>query len=205
MLSQSPSMLAELPTSTQLVSSSLLLVLSRIDDDLAERTREERCPHCGGPLHRGDYLRKARGGPDDTPDDCLRRRSLCCGRPGCRRRCLPPSCLFLGRRVYFGCAILLVLVARSGDRRRHSARELRRRFGVSWTTVKRWIAYFREAFPVSRQWQSIRGQVGPQVRSDRLPESLVTEAVLQAACVEQGLIRSLVLLSGCPAGWMHGI
>ncbi len=198
-------MLAELPHCTQLVSVSLLSLLSRIDEDLAERTREDRCPECGGPLHRADYLRKPRGGPDDVPDGCLRRRSLCCGREGCRRRCLPPSCLFLGRRVYFGCVVLLILTARSGDRRRHSARELRRRFGVSWTTVKRWIAYFRETFPGSRQWQAIRGQVSPSVRSDCLPESLVTEVVQAAACVEQGLARSLALLSGCPAGWMHGI
>ncbi len=200
-------MLAELPHSTQLVSSSLLSLLSRIDDDLVERTRKERCPHCGGPLHRSDYTRKPRGAPDDAdvPEDCLRRRSLCCGWEGCRRRCLPPSCLFLGRRVYFGCAVLLILTARSGDRRRHSARELRRRFGVSWTTVKRWIAYFRDEFPGSRIWQGLRGHVGPEVRSDALPESLVTIVVQEAACVEQGLARSLVLLSGCRAEWMHRI
>lgn len=199
-------MLAELPTSAQLVSLSLLSVLSRIDVDLAERTREGRCPRCGGPLHRSDYMRKPRGGPaGELPDDCLRRRSLCCGREGCRCRCLPPSCLFLGRRVYFGCAVLIILTARSGDRRRHSARELRRRFGVPWTTVKRWIAYYREAFPGSRQWQSIRGQVGPEVRSDCLPESLVAVVVQESVCVEQGLIRSLVLLSGGPTAWLHGI
>ena len=107
--------------------------------------------------------------------------------------------------MYFGCAVLLILTARSGDRRRHSARELRRRFGVSWTTVKRWIAYYREVFPGSRSWQAIRGLVSPAVRSDCLPESLVTVEVQESACVEQGLARSLVLLSGCPAGWMHGI
>lgn len=198
-------MLAELPRTSQFVSVPLLSLMSRIDEDLAERTRAACCPHCGGPLHRADYARKPRGGPDDVPDACLRRRSLCCGREGCRRRCLPPSCLFLGRRVYLGCVVLLILTARSGDPRRHSARELRRRFGVSWTTVKRWIAYFRETFPGSRQWQSIRGLVGPEVRSDCLAESLVTEVVRQAECVEQGLLRSLVLLSGCSAGWMPGI
>ena len=198
-------MLAELLQDSQLVSVPLLSLLSRIDEDLAERSRAGRCPHCGGPLHRADYVRKPRGGPDDAPADCLVRRSLCCGREGCRRRHLPPSCLFLGRRVYFGSVVLLILTARSGDRRRHSARALRRRFGVSWTTVKRWITYFREVFPGSRQWQSIRGQVGPDVRSDCLPGSLVTVLVQEAACVERGLIRSLMLLSGCPVEWIHGI
>ena len=42
--------------------------LFTIDQDLAETTRRRGCP-CGGRLHRADYPRKPRGGPDTLPDD----------------------------------------------------------------------------------------------------------------------------------------
>ena len=36
------------------------------------------------------------------------RLSFCCGREGCRRRVLPPSVLFWGRRVYWAAVVLVV-------------------------------------------------------------------------------------------------
>ena len=43
-------------------------------------------------------MRKPHGGPADLSETFSLRHSLCCGREGCRRRTLPPSVLFLGRR-----------------------------------------------------------------------------------------------------------
>ncbi len=55
------------------------------------------CPGCEGPLHRGDYERKPRGALVAAASEAFRvRHSLCCG--WCRRRALPPSVRFLGRR-----------------------------------------------------------------------------------------------------------
>ena len=41
--------------------------LFSIDQDLAETARQKACP-CGGRLHRANYPRKPRGGPDDLPE-----------------------------------------------------------------------------------------------------------------------------------------
>ena len=36
--------------------------LTAVDGAIVERVAEEPCRDCGGPLHRGDYPRKPRGG-----------------------------------------------------------------------------------------------------------------------------------------------
>lgn len=85
-------------------------LLFDVDTRIAQAVQTAGCPHCNGPLHRADYPRKPRGGPlDPDIDQALlsTRISLCCGRPGCRRRSTPPSVRFLGRRVYLGAAFLL--------------------------------------------------------------------------------------------------
>ncbi len=66
--------------------------LRALDAAIVERAAAEKCRDCAGPLHRGDYPRKPRGGlvaPD--ADGFTRRFSLCCGRDGCRHRATPPS------------------------------------------------------------------------------------------------------------------
>ena len=88
-------MLAEL-----LQRVSLFRLLHRIDQDLAEKSRLAGCPYCQGPLHRARYLRKPRGGPENIPEEYFFRLSLSCGREHRRRRVLPPSCMFMGRKVY---------------------------------------------------------------------------------------------------------
>ena len=82
-------------------------LLFEIDQDLAETTRKNGCP-CGGRLHRANYPRKPRGGPDTLPETYQLRLSFCCDRDGCRKRVTPPSVRFLGRKVYLGALILIV-------------------------------------------------------------------------------------------------
>jgi hypothetical protein len=82
--------------------------LMAIDAAILARAGREACRFCGGPLHRGDYARKPRGGVVGAAAEAFARRfSLCCGREGCRRRATPPSVRFLGRRVYV-CAVVVV-------------------------------------------------------------------------------------------------
>jgi hypothetical protein len=87
--------------------ASFWLFLFSIDQDLAETTREKACP-CGGRLHRANYPRKPRGGPDDLPEPYRQRFSFCCERDGCRKRTTPPSVRFLGRKVYLGAVVILI-------------------------------------------------------------------------------------------------
>ena len=87
--------------------------LMAIDEAIVERAAQEPCRDCGGPLYRGDYPRKPRGGLLAGAAEAFGRRfSLCCGRDGCRHRATPPSVRFLGRRVYVGAVVIV------GERRR---------------------------------------------------------------------------------------
>lgn len=95
-------------------NASLFELLLKIDDELAEETRESGCPHCGSGLHRAGYERKPRGGPAGLGERFNRRSSFCCGQDGCRRRATPPSVRFLGRRVYLGAVVVLLSALHHG-------------------------------------------------------------------------------------------
>jgi hypothetical protein len=151
--------------------------------------------HCGGPLHQANYMRKPRGGPDGIPEECLLRLSLCCGNEGCRSRSLPPSTRFMGRRVYWGCVILVVMTLRQNRPGGVSANKFKKLFGVTRLTIKRWIAYFRDVFPFSAQWQRLRGRVSSSVRDSELPGALLRFFLINSESAERGLIACLHFLS----------
>lgn len=174
---------------------SLFRLLHTIDSDLAQKTRQQRCPYCGGPLYQSNYARKPRGGPTTIPEEYLIRESLCCGREGCRKRTLPPSCLFMGRRVYWGCVMLVVMALRQKRPQGASARRLQTIFEIPRSTLARWFAYFKEEFPMSAKWQGLRGRVISRVEDDRLPTSLLECFLDEAETVEGGLVGCLAFLS----------
>jgi len=178
-----------------LQKASLFSLLNRIDMDLARQHQQGGCPYCGGPLHQANYPRKPRGEPDDIPEDCLLRLSLCCGREGCRRRSLPPSTRFMGRRVYWGCVILVVMTLRQNRPDGVSVKKLKRLLGVTRKTLKRWATYFRDEFPSSAQWQRLRGRVSSSVRDSELPGALVRFFLLNSESEEKGLIACLYALA----------
>ena len=178
-----------------LQKASLFSLLYRIDMDLARQHQQDGCPYCGGPLHQANYPRKPRGGPDDIPEDFLLRLSLCCGREGCRRRSLPPSTRFMGRRVYWGCVILIAMTLRQNRPDGMSANKLMGLLGVTRKTLNRWTSYFREVFPSSVRWQRLRGRVSPSVRDSELPGALVRFFFLNSESQEKGLIACLRFLA----------
>lgn len=156
-----------------LQKSALFLVLHTVDLDLAEKTREKRCPHCGdGILHYARYARQPRGGPDELPDELCVRHSLCCDT--CRRRVLPPSVLFMGRRVYWGVVVLLVVALRQNREDSVSVRKLSQTLGVARSTIWEWMEWFRETFPTTRGWRSQRDRFGPDLDRDRPMAWLLT-------------------------------
>ena len=107
--------------------------LVAIDEETCRRVAAAGCLSCGGPLHRGDYPRKPRGGLLAVAGEVFSRRiSLCCGRRGCRHRATPPSVRFLGRRVYLGVAVVLASIAAQAAA---TAREVRRATGIPSRTV----------------------------------------------------------------------
>jgi len=118
--------------------------LSAIDLAIVARAAEAGCGFCGGPLHRGDYPRKPRGGlVAPASEGLVRRFSLCCGREGCRKRATPPSMRFLGRRVYVGAAVIAASVLALAIA---TASGARRATGIPARTVRRWLRWWRGPF-----------------------------------------------------------
>jgi len=145
--------------------------LAAVDEAIAARVAEKGCPSCGGPLHRADYVRKPRGGRLASEGEAPAiRRSLCCGRRGCRKRALPPSVRFLGRRVYWEAVVLLAsvraLVMGIGKQAEQGT-------GVPRRTLKRWRAWWQNEFPESPFWTALRARFRPPPPDDSsLPLSL---------------------------------
>ncbi len=174
-----------------LETTNLFHLLHRIDIDLAEQRKLAGCPFCGGPLHFSNYQRQPRGGPEKLPEKICIRFSLCCGKEGCRRRTLPSSTLFMGRRVYFRCVILIVLALRGNNPRKYSQTLLFRMFDIDWKTIKRWQDFFRDIFPFSDQWKRLRGMVSSEVKNESLPGGLVNYFLRQAKSEKESIVNCL--------------
>ena len=143
--------------------------LAEMDRRIARWVATRGCGYCGGPLHQSNYRRKPRGAKlAEAAEGFALRDSLCCGREGCRRRTLPPSLRFLGRRVYVEAVVLVasVLALLLGAVSAGKVSE------VPVRTLKRWGAWWTGPFPQSRTWQEIRPQLVPSPEEALLPLSL---------------------------------
>jgi hypothetical protein len=145
-------------------------MLEQHDEAIAERVAAEGCARCGGPLHRGDYERKPRGGLLAPASEAFSVRfSLCCGREGCRKRATPPSLRFLGRRVYVGAVVIAASIL---ARLRKATGAIRRATGVPARTVRRWVGWWQGPFLSTEVLVATRARlVGVEV--EQLPTSIV--------------------------------
>ncbi len=165
-------------------------ILERIDEQIAANVAQGRCTHCGGPLHRGDYPRKPRGGLLGIGGEAFTKRfSFCCGQEGCRRRATPPSVRFLGRRVYVGAVVVLASVFALVL---HAAGALRRATGIAPRTTRRWAVWWRGPFVGTRMFIALSGRVVPAVSRLELPRSLL-EKFEGEFCTQ---LRSLLVQMG---------
>lgn len=155
-----------------LLSPAVFRFLALCDQDLAEKARGAGCPLCPGRLHRANYPRKPRGGPEAIASEATYRHSFCCDQEGCRRRLTPPSVRFLGRRVYFAIVVLLLSVLESGPARA-KARVLEESVGVSVRTLRRWRRWWQSIFPRTRFWLAARARLSPPVEEKDLPRALL--------------------------------
>jgi hypothetical protein len=142
--------------------------LTAIDAEITAAVAAAGCRFCGGPLHRGDYPRKPRGGLVAVAAEAFRRRfSLCCGRDGCRRRATPPSVRFLGRRVYVGAVVIVASVVALAL---SAASAARRATGVPAKTTRRWLRWWRGPFMATPVFVDIAAHI-VGVDGRRLPAS----------------------------------
>jgi hypothetical protein len=79
---------------------------------------------------------------------------------------------FLGRKVYLGVVVVLVMALRDALTPRRVA-TLREHLEVSLRTLKRWQRWWQEVFPATSFWKAARGRLSPPVDVARLPSSLL--------------------------------
>jgi hypothetical protein len=169
-----------------LADQKLWRLLEKVDYDLLQGAMAAACLWCGGKLHRADYKRQPRGGPDWD-----RRFSVCCAEEGCRRRHTPPSMRFLGRRVYVGFVVVLVSAMVHGLKPERVQR-IRERLGIDRRTLERWRAWWLGTFVESAFWKAAKARFMPPLCEKTLPRSLAE--AFDAECPE-GLRRLLELLA----------
>ncbi len=178
-----------------LKNESLFRNLYEIDLAKAKEYRQKKCPHCQGPLHYANYMRKPRGEPEGLPEEFFIQFSLCCGKEGCRIRLPPPTCRFLGKKVYWFAVILAIVSDWQNEADDITLSKFAKKNGISRNTLNRWISFFKDVFPTSPQWKKIRGKLSAVVKNDGLPASLVNYYNCQQANMEQALISCLKFLS----------
>jgi hypothetical protein len=174
--------------------------LLAIDVAIVECAAREPCADCGGPLYRGDFPRKPRGGRIAAFGDLFDRRfSLCCGREGCRHRATPPSFRFLGRRVYVGA---VVIVASAVALRRMAGAAVTRSTGVPARTTRRWLRWWREPFTTTVSFAELSARVVPAPERQRLPASLLERLAADGPVAVRKLLGWLALITttSCPDG-----
>ena len=107
---------------------------------------------------------------------------------------LPPSVLFLGRRVYWAPVLLVVTALRQGRDRGYTIEKLKALFGVTRPTLTRWLSYFRQIFPCSQSWRRLSGRLMPPVNERELPRGLIERFVQTRGDPELGLTACLQAL-----------
>jgi hypothetical protein len=154
------------------LGEEFFVLLADLDARIAEQVAAAGCPWCGGPLHQANYERKPRGGLLAAAGEAFTlRHSLCCGREGCRKRALPPSLRFLGRRVYVEAVVLLASVTAQLVLALRDARSVT---GVPVRTLRRWGTWWRSVFPETATWTELRARFAPPPPDvTDLPRSLV--------------------------------
>ena len=175
--------------------------LFRIDQDIAAEVQAGGCS-CGGVLHSARYPRKPRGMRCALDESYETRLSFCCATDGCRRRCTPPSVRFLGRKVYLGAMVILVMAMEHGlsTKRRQ---QLIEQLDLYPQTLARWRRWWRTIFPASRCWQATRGHFIPSVDASQLPGALLRrlsgEDLMHRVCLLLRLLAPLTTTSwsGC--------
>jgi hypothetical protein len=138
-----------------LSNASFHLLLNKIDQELANKVKEEGCP-CGGQLHQADYPRSPFGLPAQFRDQYDERFSFCCAL--CRKRITPPSVRFFGRRWFPAPLLLLISVLTLGINKRRCT-QVKQRFGIiiSESTWRRWRRWWNDFFITTPFWRQARG------------------------------------------------
>jgi hypothetical protein len=185
-----------------LFDTSFHLLLNKIDQEFAEKIRQQGCS-CGGKLHQADYPRSPFGLPALFRANYDERFSFCCNT--CRKRITPQSVRFFGRRWFPAPLLLLISVLSLGVSNRRCA-QVRRYFGIfiSESTWRRWRRWWRESFMATPFWQQAKGSFLPtdQIMQGPFPRVLLAEF---QGKIEEKIILLLRFLSPLTAGVLRAV
>ncbi|MHB1305996.1 MAG: hypothetical protein ACYC23_02815 [Limisphaerales bacterium] len=181
---------------------SLYRLLEYVDAQLAVALQDQGCACCSeGKLHRANYGRKPRGGPERWTE----RHSFCCSEEGCRRRHTPPSVRFLGRKVYLGFVVVLKTAMRHGlsdwrvEQLRLALPDIDRR------TLERWRRWWLENFAASAFWKMARARFIPPLSAEDLPLGLCERFGIESADRLVELLRFLAPITTISSGKNTGM
>ena len=176
-----------------LADQQLYQLFEKVDAHSAAIFHQQRC-RCGGKLHRADYDRKPRGGPQWD-----QRHSFCCDREGCRRRHTPPSVRFLGRKVYAGFVVVLLAAMNHGIKPERLGL-LRQTIQIDRRTLERWRQWWLNTFVRSAFWKEARARFTPLLCERTLPQSLCVAFEVERRDRLLDLMRFLAPIT-TPTAW----
>jgi len=145
-----------------LADEALSQLLEKVDSELAQKCKEQPCSRCQSKLHRDNYPRKPRGGPEQWD----RRYSFTCAEH--RHRTTPPSVRFLGPKVYIGVVIVLVSAMRHGLKAQRLSC-LRQHLSIDRRTLQHWRHWWLSQFAQSPFWKAARARFMPGLCERTLP------------------------------------
>jgi len=116
------------------------------------------------------------------------------------------SVRFLGRKVYLGVIVILVMAMEHGLSARRR-KQLVEQLDLCPQTLARWRVWWRKLFPASRCWQANKGHFIPPVDVSRLPAELLGrlngENLAHRVCLLLRLLAPLTSTSW--SGFLTGI
>lgn len=172
----------------RLAKDSLYQLLEHVDSELAQEVGSRGCRCCAeGKLHRANYRRKPRGGPEGWTE----RDSFCCDKEGCRKRHTPPSVRFLGRKVYVAFVVVLTTAMRHGLTAWRVEQLGLGLPGIDRRTLERWRRWWLETFVSGPFWKAARARFVPTLAEGHLPLGLCERFGIESAERVVELLRFL--------------
>jgi hypothetical protein len=178
------------------------LFLITIDQEFAEKVRQQGCLHCGNKLHRDNYPRSPFGLPQALREYYEQRISFCCS--DCRKRTTPPSVRFFGRR-WFAAPILIFISALMLGINERRLMQIKQHFGitVSEATWKRWRKWWRDVFIETPFWQQAKGLVPPDIETTKpFPYALLS---VSRGNLKERIVSLLQFLSPLTGGVLRAV
>lgn len=98
--------------------------------------------------------------------------------------------------MYWGAVMIVVTALVQQRTEGFGVDKCREMFGVCRLTLQRWLSWFREIYPQSAVWQSLRCRLMPTVKDDAIPSAVLERLQESRGDPFDLLVRGVSLLSG---------